>query len=140
MTVCVDTNVLLQARASGHPYGPIMDAFMFGLMKWAVSTRILAEYREIIGSMAGAEAWRTMEAFIDLVEESGDLVRVEPHFQFQVIGIDPDDNAFCDCAIAADADYVITDDRHFAPLAGAGYKPQPISPLEFIERYRGVHV
>lgn len=52
----------------------------------------------------------------------------------------PDDNAFTDCAIAAHADYVITEDRHFAPLANAGYKPQPITPEAFIERYRGVHV
>lgn len=52
---------------------------------------------------------------------------------------DPDDNAFTDCAITAGADCIITDDAHFAPLANAGYKPQPITPAEFIERYRGIH-
>lgn len=38
MTVCVDTNVLIQARAVSHPYGVILDAFMLGTMQWAVST------------------------------------------------------------------------------------------------------
>jgi len=52
----------------------------------------------------------------------------------------PMTNAFTDCAIAAHADYVITDDRHFAPLANAGYKPQPITPQAFIEQYHGIHV
>jgi predicted nucleic acid-binding protein len=46
-------------------------------------------------------------------------------------GGDPDDNAFTDCSIAAHADYVITEDHHFTPLANAGYKPQPITPSAF---------
>ena len=33
------------------------------------------------------------------------------------------------------ADYVITEDRDFRPLAGAGFKPQPITPEEFIARH-----
>jgi predicted nucleic acid-binding protein len=48
---------------------------------------------------------------------------------------DADDNKFANCAIVAHADFIITEDKHFAPLANAGYKPQPISALEFIERY-----
>jgi predicted nucleic acid-binding protein len=57
-----------------------------------------------------------------------------------VIGNDPDDNAFTDCAIAAHADYVITEDRHFAPLANSGYKPQTITPTNFIARYSGIFI
>lgn len=140
MTVCVDTNVLIQARATSHPYGVILDAFMFGLMRWAVSNRVMTEYEEIMLQKAGQTAWDTMQQFMDLVGRSGDLIVVSPHFQFHVISNDPDDNAFTDCAIAAHADYVITSDRDFAPLANAGYKPQPITPEEFITRYRGVYV
>jgi predicted nucleic acid-binding protein len=57
-----------------------------------------------------------------------------------VIGEDPDDNAFTDCAIAAHADFVITEDHHFKLLANAGYKPQPITPADFMDRYRGLYV
>ena len=60
---------------------------------------------------------------------------VNPSFQFHVIRADPDGNKFADCAIPAHADYVITEDGHFLPLANSGYKPQPISPLEFIHRH-----
>jgi hypothetical protein len=35
-------------------------------------------------------------------------------------------------AITAQADYLLTEDAHFAPLADAGYKPQPVSPQRFI--------
>jgi uncharacterized protein len=140
MIVCLDTNVLIQARAVRHPFGVLLDSLMFGLMDWAVSNRILTEYREIITLKAGRASWDKVSEFIDLVDMSGNLISISPHFQFRLIGDDPDDNAFTDCAIAAHADYVITEDRHFAPLANAGYKPQPITPQEFIDRYRGVHV
>lgn len=59
--------------------------------------------------------------------------------QFHVMGEDPDDNAFTDCAIAAYADFVISEDHHFNLLANAGYKPQPITPSAFIHRYRGLY-
>ena len=140
MTVCLDTNVLIQARASSHPYGVILDGFVFGLLNWAVSNRVLSEYEEIISNKAGAVAWGTMFRLIELIDMSGNLISISPHYQFHVIGNDPDDNAFTDCAIAAHADYVITEDRHFAPLANSGYKPQPITPKNFIERYSGIFI
>lgn len=140
MIVCLDTNVLIQARASRHAFGVLLDSFAFGLMDLAVSNRVLTEYEEMITGKAGAASWASVARFLDLLEMSGNLISISPHFQFHVIAGDPDDNAFTDCAIAAHADYVITEDRHFAPLADAGYKPQPITPQAFIERYRGVHV
>jgi predicted nucleic acid-binding protein len=76
---------------------------------------------------------------MELIElTSGNLIRISPHFQFHVISADPDDNAFTDCAIAANADYVITEDTHFLPLANAGYRPQPVTPAVFIERHGGI--
>jgi uncharacterized protein len=48
---------------------------------------------------------------------------------------DPDDNIFTDCAITADADYVLTEDGHFSALADSGYKPRPIPPEQFIARH-----
>lgn len=140
MIVCVDTNVLLQARAASHPFGSILDAFTFGSMRWAVSPSVMQEYREIIIQKCGVAAWNAMDAFFEVLEQRSILVFGSPYYQFQIITSDFDDNKFTDCAIAAHADYVITSDRDFAPLAKAGYKPQPITPEAFIERYRGVYV
>ena len=36
---------------------------------------------------------------------------------------DPDDNKFVDCAVSANADYIVTNDRHFNVLKGI-YFPQ----------------
>ena len=70
-------------------------------------------------------------------QQHGNVLHVSPSFRFQLIPADPDDHKFADCAIAADADYIITEDRHFDTLIGSGYKPQPITPEEFIRRHLG---
>ena len=41
---------------------------------------------------------------------------VKPEFRWNFIAADPDDNKFVDCAIAANADYIITNDNHFSVL------------------------
>jgi len=84
--------------------------------------------------LSGTERWRDVEAFLELLGQLHDNIRqVEPQFRFAVITADPDDNKFCDCAIAAEADFVVTDDAHFGALKSAGYKPQPMAPEEFIK-------
>ena len=136
MIVCLDTNVLVQARAAGHAYFPILDACVAGRVTWAVTTGVLLEYEEVITALGGSSAWRKLARLMDLIElTTGSLIRVNPQFQFRVIGDDPDDNTFTDCAITAGADFIITEDRHFTALASAGYKPQPIHPAEFMAKY-----
>jgi uncharacterized protein len=73
---------------------------------------------------------------MDLAElTSGNLLRVTPSFQFRVVTADSDDNIFTDCAIPAGADYLLTEDAHFAPLANAGYRPRPLTPQQFIAQF-----
>ncbi len=136
MIVCIDTNVVFQGRSPAHRFFPIIDACVAGRLHWAVSNRILLEYCEVITETSGVIACRKFERLMEhMAVTTGTLTKVEPHYQFRVIVSDPDDNAFTDCAITAHADYIITEDRHFAPLANAGYRPQPIAPLEFIVRH-----
>ena len=69
------------------------------------------------------------------MDASDDVLHITPSFHFNLITHDPDDNKFADCAIAAEADYIITEDGHFDAMIGLGYKPQPITAAEFIARY-----
>lgn len=136
MIICLDTNVLSQARASGHAYFPILNSWVAGRFKLAVSTGILLEYEEVIARMNGRGPWQKFARLMDYVElTTGGVLRVTPQFHFQIITADPDDNKFTDCAITAGADFLVTEDRHFAPLAAAGYDTQPITPTEFISKH-----
>ncbi|HXR08587.1 MAG TPA: putative toxin-antitoxin system toxin component, PIN family [Candidatus Acidoferrum sp.] len=136
MIVCLDTNTVVQALARGHPFHPILDSWVAGQITWAVSTEVLLEYEEVLTRMSGPARWRKLARLMDLVElTGGNLLRVTPFFRFQIITTDPDDNIFTDCAVTAGADYLITEDHHFAALSDAGYKPRPITPGKFISGF-----
>lgn len=101
-----------------------------------MSNEILFEYREVLTRMLGPEVWLRLLRALEIMEHLyANLVRVEPQFRFNVITADANDNKFADCAIAANADFIITEDQHFAALANAGYRPQPITPHEFVARF-----
>jgi uncharacterized protein len=136
LTVCIDTNVVVGMFGRTAPHLPLRQALLDGKINWAVSTEILLEYEEIVLREMGAHEAQKMLRFIEIVRLTRDVVSfVSPSFRFHLITFDPDDDKFADCAIAAHADYVITSDRDFRPLAGAGYKPQPITPEDFIQRH-----
>src|SRR5260370_33848547 len=136
MILCLDTNTMVQALAEHHPFHRILDDWVAGHVTWAVSTPILLEYEEVLTRLSGPARWRKLARLMDLAElTSVNLLRVTPSFHFHVVTADADDNIFTDCAIAADADYLLTEDGHFAPLTEAGYKPRPIAPQEFIARF-----
>ena len=136
MTVVIDTNVVLGMAAASHPHAAILDVWLAGRLKWAVSTDILTEYDEILGRMKGpAKATQFLDFIQTWGAPQGTLPLISPSFFFRTIAADHDDDKFADCAIAAHADYLITHDKHFAPLIGSGLKPQPITPEDFITRY-----
>jgi len=136
MIVCLDTNTVVQALAEGHAFHPILEAWIAGRITWAVSTEVLLEYEEVLSRLSGPARWRKLARLMDLAElTGGNLLRVTPAFRFNIIITDPDDNLFTDCAVTAGADFLITEDQHFAALRSAGYKPQPITPGEFVSRF-----
>lgn len=136
MLVVIDTHVLLRLFGRRGQHRELRDALLSGRVSWAVSTDVLLEYEELLVAKAGREAWENIRSLLRLLSiRFGTVLEVEPTFRFQVISVDPDDNKFADCAIVANADFVITEDAHFSPLASAGYMPQVIAPAEFIERF-----
>jgi putative PIN family toxin of toxin-antitoxin system len=135
MTVCLDTGVFLQIFGRRQPFYPILRALLDGRLTITVSTEILLEYEEVTSRLSGADRWRDVAAFLELLSQlHNNILQTNPQFRFAIIKDDPDDNKFCDCAIAAEADYIVTEDSHFEPLKSAGYKPKPITPGEFIRQ------
>ncbi len=135
MIVCIDTNSLVQLFGKKSPFRAIAVALMDGRIELAVSTAILLEYEEVAAAMYGPLFAREVIGFLDFVTASGFVRHLEPQFHFRIITADPDDDIFADCAIAAAAEYIITEDGHFKALRNAGYKPQPITPEDFIRRF-----
>lgn len=111
--VVIDTNCLLQIIPRHSPYRPIWDAFLAGRFTLCVSEEILDEYQEILGQQITPTVAENVVMLI-LNQKNVDLV--DPHFRMRIITADPDDNKFVDCAFAAGADYLVSEDSHFRVL------------------------
>lgn len=136
MLVVVDTNVMLSAFARQSPIVRLFLALANGEVRLAVTAAIVLEYEEIAGERGGSAFASRIMHWLSLVSAAwGTVDVVQPSYQFRVISSDPDDNKFVDCAIVANADFVITNDADYAVLANAGYRPQPIKPEDFIANF-----
>lgn len=136
MTIVIDTNALLAMLARTHPDRAILRSWTSGRLVWAFSIAIILEYEEILAPRIGPKRWHEFLHALDLAAElHGNVLRIEPAYRWRLIAADPDDDKFADCAIAAEADWIVTDDAHFDVLKGSGHKPQPITPADFIARF-----
>ena len=78
-----------------------------------VSTEILEEYAEIITQKMSVDVATNV---IHLLLESKYVELISPYFRLQLIEADHDDNKFVDCAFAANATYIVSDDKHYDVL------------------------
>jgi uncharacterized protein len=113
MRVVVDTNVLLVSIPSRSCYRPIFNALLEGKFELAFSNDILAEYIEIL-----EEKTNTIIAsnIGELLLSLPNAIKTEVYYNWELIQNDRDDNKFVDCAIAANAKFLVSNDRHFSVL------------------------
>ena len=108
--IVLDTNCLLQALPTSSPYHQIWTGVLAGEISLCVNTEILDEYEEIIAEkMTPNIAHNVVEAIARL----STTTYQEVYIHFTLIKSDMDDNKFVDCAVAADAEYIVTNDAHF---------------------------
>lgn len=78
-----------------------------------MSTEILNEYAEIFEQKYN---YTVAESAIEIILESPNRILINEYFHWNLITVDPDDNKFVDCALMANADYLVTNDKHFNTL------------------------
>jgi len=75
-----------------------------------VTTEILAEYEEIIARESNPEM---ASLALQLIENAVNTKLITRYYKWNLIQNDPDDNKFVDCAIASNARFIVTEDKHF---------------------------
>ena len=106
----VDTNSLIQIISPRSPYRPIYDSLIDGTYALCVTTEILEEYEEIFLRFMRPQSARMI---MDAIVGNPHTRRITSYYHFNLIASDPDDNKFVDCAIAANAKYIVTEDHHY---------------------------
>jgi putative PIN family toxin of toxin-antitoxin system len=130
--IVLDTNCLLQALPSKSPYHKIWTDILDGKVSLCVNTDILEEYEEILAQKTTPGiAHNVVEAIANLTT----TVMQNTYVHFELLSTDIDDNKFVDCAIASDAEYIVTNDKHFNPLRNIPWpKVEIIKIAEFIKQ------
>jgi len=111
--IVLDTNCLLQSLPSRSPYHKIWTDILSGEISLCVNTDILEEYEEKLGEYANPEvAHNVVKAIVSLTTTTIQNTYVH----FELLPGDADDNKFVDCAVAANAELIVTNDKDFNPL------------------------
>ncbi|MCU0324819.1 MAG: putative toxin-antitoxin system toxin component, PIN family [Spirosomaceae bacterium] len=129
MRVVIDTNVLIATINRKNPEFFIYQAFAKKTFEWVVSTEILMEYAEKITEYYSSS---TADFILRAICIANNTIFAEPHFRWNLINEDPDDNKFADLAISVNAFCLITYDKHFDILSDIEFPTlKVVTPTEF---------
>lgn len=108
--IVLDTNCLLQTLPARSPYHKIWTDILCGKISLCVNTEILNEYEEILAQKMTREIAHNV---VEAIARLHTTIFQEVYIHFGLIKTDVDDNKFVDCAVAADAEFIVTNDAHF---------------------------
>ena len=111
--IVLDTNCLISSLSRRGQYYPVWQGFQTGQYVLCVSTEILEEYAEKIAEKMSIQVATNV---IHLLLESQFVELINPYFSLHLIEADHDDDKFVDCAFAANATFIVSDDKHFEAL------------------------
>jgi len=113
LRVVLDTNVLLVSISSKSKYHWIFKELLEHGYELFITNEILTEYEEIISQKYSPKVAKNVIRTFLLMPN---IYKVDIYYNWNLIIKDTDDNKFVDCAIAANAHVLVTQDRHFDVL------------------------
>ena len=110
MKIVLDTNCLLRALPKDSKYRCLWDSFLQGKFDLCYTTEMLEEYEEILSRFYLP---KIAEFTVGTLLKSQNAIQITPHYKWNLIISDPDDNKFVDCALNAGANFIVSNDKHF---------------------------
>ncbi|MGH9900911.1 MAG: putative toxin-antitoxin system toxin component, PIN family [Pyrinomonadaceae bacterium] len=111
MKVIIDTNVVVSAALKDRTPEEVI-LFVVGQedFEWIISSAIVEEYNEVLGREKFGLPLEVLRKWREMFEQMTTLLEVEIEVDFPR---DRKDAKFLECALAADADFLITGDKDF---------------------------
>lgn len=125
--IVIDTNTLIQIVSPHSNYREIFDSFFDGRNTLCVTTEILEEYEEILCRFTNAEVAVNI---VDAIVNNPYTQEIQTFYRFNLIKEDPDDNKFVDCAVASNARFLVTEDKHFNVLKRISFPSVPVIGID----------
>jgi len=127
--VVADTNVYISALMFGGLPAKFLNLGLAGAFKLVISTPLLDELDEKLRgkfAVAADDAAAIRSRLLNVAD------RVEPDIALQIVHDDPDDNRILECAIAGEADAIVSGDRHLLRLRSHAGTPI-LTTRQFLE-------
>jgi putative PIN family toxin of toxin-antitoxin system len=121
MRVVLDTNVILSGILFGGKPREILEAAVSGTLKMYISEAIVTELKGVLQRPKFGLSSQTVEAIV--AELSSIAEWVVPQNHVEIIKDDISDNDVLDCALEANADYIVSGDEHLLRLVRCGKIP-----------------
>jgi putative PIN family toxin of toxin-antitoxin system len=127
MKIVLDTNCLLVSIQEYSRYHWLWQAFRNKKMALCYTNEILNEYCEILSRYYSV---LFANGIVEEILDAPNAMPVTIYYKWQLIAADPDDNKFVDCAISANAKYIVSNDRHFKILKTIDFPKVNISTID----------
>ena len=130
LKVVIDTNVFISSFFGGIPR-EIIDYWKKGEITLCLSQEIIEEYIEVLNRL-GLKDKNEIQNLTKLFAEGYHAIFTAKTPDIEVIGDDPDDNKFIECAVALDSKIIISGDNHLKNLKKY-VDIEIMSPQKFME-------
>jgi len=127
MRIVLDTNVLLVAISQQSKQGWVFQRFLKEEYTLCVTTDIILEYEEVLDRHMGRVA---AGLAMGILVNAPNIKFITRYFEWNLITTDPDDNKFVDCAVAAGAKFIVSEDRHFRVLRDVIFPQVEVKTIE----------
>jgi putative PIN family toxin of toxin-antitoxin system len=127
MKIVLDTNCLVVSVQEYSQYFWLWQAFRDEKIVLCYTNEILTEYYEILSRYYSVSM---ADIAIGAIINATNAMPVTVYYQWNLITADPDDNKFVDCAISANAKYIVSNDRHFNILKEIDFPKIDVSTID----------
>jgi putative PIN family toxin of toxin-antitoxin system len=129
MRVVLDTNIIVSAILFGGKPKEILDAALFGDFQLQISEPMIAELQGVLQRPKFGLSLKFTQSIVSEITMLAEWVTPQRHFD--LIANDPADNFIIECAIEAEADFIVSGDRHLLTLGRCG-KTEIMNPDSFL--------
>lgn len=133
MRIVVDTNVLVSGMHWGGIPAEVVKAWANGRIEVVCSAEIIREYSEVLHRIHREMPPDKLDGMLSFLISQSEIV--QPNHWFKIILEDPGDDKFIDCAFHAQANMIISGDKHLLQLEKFG-PIRILSPSEFKKKFR----
>ena len=132
LKVVLDTNILLVSISGKSKYHWVFRKLLQQKYQIVITNEILMEYEEIISKKYSSDVAKNVIRTLLLLPN---VTKNDIYYNWMLIVADVDDNKFVDCAISANVDYIVTNDKHFDILKTVAF---PVVRVINIEQFRSL--